>query len=546
MNRSTHRYSFCYNNNCTETWTLRKVIMSLQHDTQRKKGYKSTGRRRREDVIFIVRKNKRQDSLSKRRKLVRQDISSPLIDDSPPSTIYIPNHDVLVSQLQTIRTMTLTLLSDNPAAQLEATTQFGTLLSKGYIPLIDKVIRAGVVPRFVKFLTREDMPQLQFMAAWTLTNIAAGLSEHTRIVIDHGAVPLLVQLMSSSNDDIKEQTLWALGNIAGDSPSASDHVLNDGALLPLLSLLWNPSTTKKSIWNIAKWAFLNLCRGKSLPTLYEQIRPALPALRELLLMHDEEFVLYACQILSCITQNGSSEMVQAVVEANVCPRLVELLLFPTSKVIVPALQILGDIASGDDAQTQVLINSGALHCLKFLLTQSDKIILEETCLAISNITAGNSAQLQAVLDADLITPLVCLTKAEFNVRNEAVWAISNATHGTPEQIRSLACKGCIEALCDLLISTDPSILTVCLNGLRNILKAGEINKQKGLYNNGVNIYAQMVEECGGLDKIVSLQSYDNNDIYKKAVEVLEKYFPEDLETVDEENHRSNVDGTLQQ
>ncbi|CAJ2631731.1 unnamed protein product [Trifolium pratense] len=520
--------------------------MSLQHDTQRKKGYKSTGRRRREDGIFIVRKNKRQDSLSKRRKLVRQDISSPLIDDSPPSTIYIPNHDVLVSQQQTIRTMTLTLLSDNPAAQLEAATQFGTLLSKGYIPLIDKVIRAGVVPRFVKFLTREDMPQLQFMAAWTLTNIAAGLSEHTRIVIDHGAVPLLVQLMSSSNDDIKEQTLWALGNIAGDSPSASDHVLNDGALLPLLSLLWNPSTTKKSIWNIAKWAFLNLCRGKSLPTLYEQIRPALPALRELLLMHDEEFVLYACQILSCITQNGSSEMVQAVVEANVCPRLVELLLFPTSKVIVPALQILGDIASGDDAQTQVLINSGALHCLKFLLTQSDKIILEETCLAISNITAGNSAQLQAVLDADLITPLVCLTKDEFNVRNEAVWAISNATHGTPEQIRSLACKGCIEALCDLLISTDPSILTVCLNGLRNILKAGEINKQKGLYNNRVNIYAQMVEECGGLDKIVSLQSYDNNDIYKKAVEVLEKYFPEDLETVDEENHRSNVDGTLQQ
>jgi hypothetical protein len=86
-------YSFCYNNNnnCTETWSIRKVTMSLQPDTQRKKGYKSTGRRRREDSLFMVRKNKRRrDSLSKRRKLVRQDISSPLIDDSPPSTIYIP------------------------------------------------------------------------------------------------------------------------------------------------------------------------------------------------------------------------------------------------------------------------------------------------------------------------------------------------------------------------------------------------------------------------------------------------------------------------
>ncbi|KAK2364959.1 importin subunit alpha-2 [Trifolium repens] len=97
-------------------------------------------------------------------------------------------------------------------------------------------------------------------------------------------------------------------------------------------------------------------------------------------------------------------MVQAVVEANVCPRLVELLLVPMSKVIVPALQILGDITSGDDGQTQVLINSGALH-------------------------SGNSSQLQAVIDANLITPLVCLTKAEFNVRNEAVWAITNATRG---------------------------------------------------------------------------------------------------------------------
>jgi hypothetical protein len=45
------------------------------------------------------------------------------------------------------------------------------------------------------------------MAAWTLTNIAVGLSEHTRIVIEHGVVPLLVQLMSSSSDDIKEQVM---------------------------------------------------------------------------------------------------------------------------------------------------------------------------------------------------------------------------------------------------------------------------------------------------------------------------------------------------
>jgi len=98
----------------------------------------------------------------------------------------------------------------------------------------------------------------------------------------------------------------------------------------------------------------------------------------------------------------------------------------------------------------------------------------------------------------------------------------------------LACNGCVEALCDQLTGTDATMLTLCLTGLKNILKAGEINKDKGLYK-GVNVYAQMIEECAGLDKIARLQSYDNNNIYKKALEILEKYFPEDLEVVDEEN-----------
>jgi hypothetical protein len=54
----------------------------------------------------MVRKNKRQNSLSKRRKLVRQDIYSPMIDDDddddddapPTSSIYIPVRGVTCMQ----------------------------------------------------------------------------------------------------------------------------------------------------------------------------------------------------------------------------------------------------------------------------------------------------------------------------------------------------------------------------------------------------------------------------------------------------------------
>lgn len=92
--------------------------------------------------------------------------------------------------------------------------------------------------------------------------------------------------------------------------------------------------------------------------------------------------------------------------------------------------------------------------------------------------------------------------------------------------RYLVSQGCIKPLCDLLVCPDPRIITVCLEGLENILKVGEVEKNLG--NTGdVNFYAQLIDEADGLEKIENLQSHDNNEIYEKAVKILETYWLED-------------------
>lgn len=416
--------------------------------------------------------------------------------------------------------MVMGVQSMDASVQLDAVTRFRKLLSIERNPPIQQVIDTQVVPRFVEFLGRDDNPALQFEAAWALTNIASGTSEHTRVVIHYGAVPIFCKLLLSPNDDVREQAVWALGNIAGDSPHCRDMVLHSGALLPLLQQLGENS--KVTMLRNATWTLSNFCRGKPQPN-FELVKPALPTLAHLIYTADEEILTDACWALSYLS-DGPNQKIQAVIEAGVCRRLVELLMHTSPAVQTPALRTVGNIVTGDDLQTQIIVNCSVLPCLLALLASPKKGIRKESCWTISNITAGDRNQIQCVIDANIIPPLIqLLSTAEFDIRKEAAWAISNATSGgTPDQTKYLVSQGCIAPLCDLLEVADPKIVTVALEGLENILKVGEA--EAGENGTGMNRMATYIDEADGINKIQQLQYHENEDIYEKSVSLVETYF----------------------
>ena len=405
----------------------------------------------------------------------------PAIDQSVSSAAESSSTSLDVEMLTPTSTESTATKSDERLCNALSSIRH-TLLRERNSRSANGVTEAHLIKELVAYLTYDHQPFVLSKAVRALADIAySGTSTQMRHVVEAGAIPAFVRLLSSPLVDTNV-VVQALGDIAFDE--WRDLLIECGAVESLL-VAFEHACNDTSKANILR-TLDNLYRCKkppqpsppSLISMMERIFTMLVQHR-LLYSDNVDVLSQTCWLLanlSSIELNNDTCILGAVVKSGLVPRLVELLNahYKTElRITRAALRCIGNICTGTDAQTQIVIDAHLLPVLRHLLAHDEPDVQKEAAWTLSNICAGTHAQIQALVQSELVVQLVQVLKRQVlkpSVLLEVTWAIFNYTcHADATQMAHLIECDVIKPICKLLAADDVQLGHELLGALYRIL-----------------------------------------------------------------------------
>ncbi|EFA77535.1 putative importin subunit alpha C [Heterostelium album PN500] len=432
------------------------------------------------------------------------------------------------STTSTSVTATLTKLKeqiymDDPVIVGEACSTLRKMVSLEHAPPLDEVVSFGFVPRLLDLLL-STVPSIQCESCWVITNILSGASKYVTFIIQSGGLVRLCSLVSSNDESLREQVIWAIGNIAGDNAQHRDLVLAAN-VLPMLLTYLRATNAKLSLKRLLIWTVSNLCRGKPKPSL-ALVGEALPVIANIIATEvDREMMVDALWAMSYLS-DATNEDIYEIIKTGVVPRIVQLLNIDEISVLVPSLRTFGNLVTGDDKSTLYVLSMNPFPALKKLLQSPKNAIIKETVWSMSNIVACSTKIIQMAIDAQMLPPLIQMlsVNSRVDLQKEILWCVSNLVDGgNQEQINYVMIDlNAFTILCNLLPTKQDQALSLILSSIASVFKhcpsKGELYANKLVQLDGIASFERIFSSPKGFPQ-------DDTKAFNEIRNAIIKYTP---------------------
>ncbi|KAJ3435468.1 importin subunit alpha [Anaeramoeba flamelloides] len=477
---------------------------------------------KRKNIMLSISKKKKEDLIRKKRNIT--------ITEEDSDEYY----QLVQEILQRLPEIYQQLSNPNCSNTLELVTDLRKMVCGKKDPPIDELIESNCVGYLIDFLGDNNNPNLQCESAWVLSNIASGNETQTRFLVENQAIPAFIKLLNSPDENVLDQSIWALGNIAGDCVEYRDELLKLGVFDKFLEII-QTTTTKSIILNLI-WALSNCVRKTPYPPL-TITKYAFPIYYKLIQHDDYDIKIKGFWGLNYLS-NGEYDNIQLLIDTDILPIILENLQKKIPEIRIPSLRILGNVTSGNEEHTQTFIDEGGILVLKHYFNHGNPQYRKEACWTISNVCAGTVSQIYEVIENDYVSDLIeIITNDHPSIKKEACFALTNIINcGDVSQLNILLSKHIIKPLCSLLDSIDNEIDHLVLTAIEQILHQDINSNYYSEYNNEEeSSYAKLIENVGGKKKIEILSYSKDTLISTKANTILYNFFN------DEEDYESDSD-----
>ena len=362
---------------------------------------------------------------------------------------------------------------------------------------IEQMLRLGAVPLLVGLMRGSESNETRNQAAWALANIAAGTKEHARAVVEASALPVLVSAIRTTSDRVmREQAVWCLANIGFGDPDLRDAVLAAGAMEACAHVLGASNGAEQlAAASRIRPDVCRLVRTLFRPNHYPPaplrlLTPALSLMGGVLggRSHSDSDVSsepLLSEAMSAVrnlvdlreVEGGESARIQAALDAGLGAAATEFAQHAAESVHHPAVAVIGQILSASEQQADYMLAQGCIHVLELHLESANEEVRKDALFALSNLTAGSYEQVKRVMESGVLEKvLACMggDSVDF-VRHEATFAACNVVLCHASFLDYMLQHRFLRRLCKQLANrrAEPALADVMLNALDIVLKAGK-------------------------------------------------------------------------